>query len=225
MELYRRHFKTSSAMDSPSLVVFTPQLSWPSPQCFSLLRETLLNEPSLQGFRDALKSLPSLWENLDTRLKTATSKKSIDSITLWLDNGNFPEDFTARPPSILFMPVMVVIHLVQYLHCIGKSGAVSHAQVLESTKKYEGIFGYSTGLLAAYVIAGSKDEQDISQIGGAALRLAVVIGAYIDCDVEGDSPDTCYFEVVLGGNLTTYHVLEMLKEHPEVSDLSISIEG
>lgn len=206
-------------MACPSLVVFGSQTTWPSPEYLSQLRATLLLEPSLHPFLTAIKDLHSTWQKLvqwDPRLKAVPGKESLANISHWLDHGDFPATSRAFP-NVLSTPLTTIIQIVQYLRYVEENKAISHAQILESASK-AGVQGFCTGFLTALAVALSKDETDVTRIGGIALRLAVAIGAYVDLDGAYANPpnETCCFAIRWRAEIGKDRVLEILKAYPDV---------
>ena len=206
-------------MVGPSLVVFGSQTVWPSPQYSAQLRETLLLEPSLHAFLTAIRTLPNVWESLiqsDPSLEAVPGTDSLARLKNWLDHGDFP----AQPgslPNVLCTPLTIIIHVVQYMHYVCDAKNPSHSQILESAK-LGGVQGFCTGLLTAFAVACSKDEEDVARLGGVALRLALVVGAYVDLDGAYAKPanESCCIVVRWREEMGKDRVLEILKAYPEV---------
>lgn len=171
-------------MSSPSLFVFGPQTTWPSPEYLSQLRATLLLEPRLQELLSSIKGLQILLQNLaqyDSKLVRIRGSEQVQKLQEWIDQGTFP--FTSQvPPNIITMPLTIIIHLVQYTHYLENNPqGLTHAQMLEAAQ-IGGIQGFCIGLLSAITVGCAKTEHDLGKLGGVALRLAACIGAYVDMD-------------------------------------------
>ncbi|KAL5354266.1 hypothetical protein ACLOAV_000354 [Pseudogymnoascus australis] len=171
-------------MSSPSLFVFGPQTTWPSPEYLSQLRATLLLEPRLQELLSSIKGLQKLLQNLaqyDSQLVRIRGSEQVQKLQDWIDQGIFP--FTSQvPPNIITMPLTIIIHLVQYTHYLENNPqGLTHAQLLEAAQ-IGGIQGFCIGLLSAITVGCAKTEHDLGKLGGVALRLAACIGAYVDMD-------------------------------------------
>jgi hypothetical protein len=176
----------------PSLVVFGPQTTnWPSSEYLSQLRASLLNDPCLSTFLEAIRQLPDLWAILvehHPSLCAVPGAQAIESIQQWINSGDllwWPESH----PNVLFTPLTIIIQLVQYFCYLqnDENEGVTHALVLENAKS-GGVQGFCTGFLTAIAVACSANEEDINVYGAVALRLAVCIGAFVDLDGTFASP-------------------------------------
>ena len=201
----------------PSLIIFGPQTTWPTSEYLVQLRAVLLLEPRLRTFLLAIKELPDFWQGLvdhDPRLSKLQGLKHFRDLREWIEHGNFSST-SGVPPNILSMPFTVVIQLVQYFHYL--DNGISHAQVLESVR-LGGAQGFCTGILTAFAVACSKNEEDVNVHGGIALRLAVCIGAYVDldgCSANGTCESS---SLAVRWKSAAGHdrVLEVLRNYPDV---------
>lgn len=209
-------------MASPSLIIFGSQTIWPSSEYLGELWISLVREPRLSAFTNALKQLPDLWEILlksDARLHCVPGRESVRSLRQWFDTGHFPA--TTEPvPSILSTPMTIIVHIVQYLDYF-KANRIAFPTHLDLLKSLQsgGVQGFCTGFLTAIAVACSKNEKDIDELGAVALRLAVCIGAYVDLDGAYATPpnETRWLAVRWKQEVDKDRVLNILKSYPDVN--------
>lgn len=205
------------------MLVFGPQTSLPSASYLFQVRASLLLDPRLQSFRSALEDLPSLWPILlaaDPTLDRVPGAQCLNDLSRWLLHGDLPPRWQESQPSTFITPLTVILHTVQYFHYIdSKIGGTAHEQVLQSIKSQGGVQGFCTGLLTAVAIASAKDEEALCIWAGAALRLAVCIGAYVDSDgIFNTSPnDNCCLAVKWRPDFGKEKLMECLRDFPGVS--------
>ena len=209
-------------MASPSLIVFGSQTIWPSSEYLGELWVSLVREPRLSTFANALKQLPDLWETLlksNPRLHRVPGRESMRDLRQWIDTGHFPA--TIEPvPSILSTPMTIIIHTVQYIDYLkdNSNAFPTHSDLLRSLQ-LGGVQGFCTGFLTAIAVACSKNEKDIDELGAVALRLALCIGAYVDLDGAYATPpnETCWLAVRWRHEVEKDRVLNILKSYPDVN--------
>jgi hypothetical protein len=180
---------------SPSLVVFGPQTSHPTADQLERIRSTLLSNEHLQSFAAAIEDLGSFWGSLieaDPNLAQLPGSDALRTLRTWLDQGAFPPASSKPLPNTVLTPLTVIIHVVEYFDSLEVQAlGCSHSEVLESVTD-AGIQGFCSGLLTAVAVACSSTESKLVRLASVSLRLAVVIGAYVDLDgfsrkAEGDA--------------------------------------
>ena len=169
-------------MASPSLLVFGSQTPWPPSEHQNKLRNRLLKDRALNPFLSSIRELPSVWKSIvraEPRLDRIEAQEQLDLLLRWIDEGAFPPS-SGPSPNVLATPLTVIFHLIQYLDYLRDTGS-SHAQVLQAAQ-HGGFQGFCSGLLSALVLACSRNEDDINKLGSVAIRIALVVGAFIDLD-------------------------------------------
>ena len=172
-------------LTSPSLVVFGPQTSHPTADQLECIRSTLLNNAHLQSFAAAIEDLDSFWGSLitaDQNLARLPGSDALRTLRTWLDQGAFPPKSSKPLSNTVLTPLTVIIHVVEYLDSLEDQAlGCSHTEVLKSVAD-AGIQGFCSGLLTAVAVACSSTESNFVRLASVSLRLAVVIGAYVDLD-------------------------------------------
>lgn len=179
-------------MTLPTLLLFGSQTTRPSSEQFAQLRASLLGEPLLRTFVEAIRDLPDFWTVLvkfDPALQNVTGLEALKALRQWLDQGDLV--WTAGTlPNTLHTPLTVIIHLIHYFHYLASTECrVKHAHLLGKLQ-IGGIQGFCTGFLSAAAVACSNTEEDVANFGAVVLRLAVCIGAYVDLDSRSRSSDS-----------------------------------
>ncbi|KAF2675586.1 hypothetical protein K458DRAFT_397816 [Lentithecium fluviatile CBS 122367] len=184
-------------MVPPSLVVFGPQTPHPTTDQLVRLRSTLLNNEHLESFAAAIEDLGSFWEtlvNADSDLAQIPGVDLLHTFNVWVEQGVFPTGSSMPLPNTILTPLTLIIHIIEYFDSLGDDALrCSHAQVLKHVTD-AGVQGFCSGLLAAVAVACSSDEDNLVRLACVSLRLAVVIGAYVDLDGafgEGDKETAC----------------------------------
>lgn len=171
-------------MNLPSLIVFGSQTEWPSTQFLDHLRALLLSDSRLGTFLTAIRELPHLWETLvksSPKLKQVPGLEAINNLQQWIDHGEFPR-ISDLPPNVLSTPLTIIIHIAHYFDFLKTNeSTTTHADIIKSAKA-AGIQGFCAGFLSAIALACSQDEEDVSNLGAVAVRLALCIGAFVDLD-------------------------------------------
>ena len=212
----------------PSLLVFGPQTSLPSVEVFARLRQVLIEYPRLAGLREAVQSLPEIWQKLtqlDPDLKTLPADKHLSDLQRWIEDGVFSYHLD-NLPNLYVLPVTVLLQIalyVRYLHQLPYEEAQS--RVLEALKS-GGIQGFCIGFLTAVAIACAENEEDIATLGAISLRLAICIGAYVDreeCFAQPPNKMVCIAVRYRDIDLGEVEVATVIQAYPHVSKSSLIV--
>ena len=167
----------------PSLLVFGSQTELPSEEVLSDLRREIVSNPHLSALRDGVADLPRFWHNLvssDPSLRPVPGAKFLTQLTQWVANGGlFPHGGDSA--------ATVLLQISQYARYLGhlsggRGGEDAHRSVLGAVGAGGGIQGFCVGFLSAVAVASAKEEADLGAAAAVALRLAVCVGAHVDCD-------------------------------------------
>ena len=168
----------------PSLLVFGPQTNLPSHEVLAEFRKDLIANPQVDGLLNAIKDLPAFWQTLtefDPSLRQIQGAELLGGLSQWIKNGVFPQNLSSLP-NVSALPLTVMMQVLLYLRYLDKLQIKQpHRQVLEHIQA-GGIQGFCVGFLAALVVSCSENENGIAELGTAAIRLAVCVGAYVDQD-------------------------------------------
>jgi len=172
---------------APSLLVFGPQTR-PSPNDLADLRHELLTNPSLSKAYAAAVDLPKFWERLlmlDADLVQVPAKSHLHEFVEWLKGERETPYCAVKCPITLTFLLNFLIQIKQYvrfLHSVD-SGEAEDAQFLMLKRlRRGGVHGFCVGFLCAIVVSLSKTESELADNAVRALRLALVIGVYVDKD-------------------------------------------
>lgn len=144
------------------------------------IRRYLSNQRSANWLHDAIRDLPSVWQDV-LRLWPAAQKLHGDAhlrqFSAFLGGGTLRPDM-AEPMNFLLVPATVLRHLIDFLE-------------LKEDKNYDvcDIQGFCVGFLAAIAAAcWSDNEDEFGKVVSTVLRLAVYIGAAVDLDELCEQP-------------------------------------
>ncbi|KAF2973312.1 hypothetical protein GQX73_g379 [Xylaria multiplex] len=176
-------------MTAPLLTIFGPQTTIPESQQLNLIRGKLLGFPELESFAAAIEGIDTLWPGLvefDSRLQLLQGPSLLRSLAKWITTGNLvlPEVFgtsASTIPNVLLTPLTLIFHGVElftYISMRKSTPENCHQNLLPSGHTR----GLCCGLLAATSLSVSRDTDDLVCNLTVALRLAVIIGAYVDLD-------------------------------------------
>ncbi|KAM0523026.1 hypothetical protein ACHAPE_001517 [Trichoderma viride] len=112
--------------------------------------------------------------------------------------------------GIVTLPLLTIIHTVQYVQYLQQTG-IAHADFLRSLRS-GGAQGFCAGLMAAMIVAVSKDETELIANAAKAVRIAFVIGAFgeIGCDSTSLNSTTMVVRLKSGSE-----VEDITREFPE----------
>jgi hypothetical protein len=193
---------------TPSLIVCGSQTIPPTPETLNQLASYLQQSPDLKDLREAVLSLPGLWATLKTNEPRfqALSDGPVIGLRDWLSRPVSRPDKDRESdshshlrltvpdtlPNILLAPLTVIIHIAQYsqyldglglddahVHIRGPGLGSGASQDIESGSKFQGL---CIGSLSAAAIESSSTRAALGENAAAAMRLAMLIGAYVDSE-------------------------------------------
>ncbi|KAI1454970.1 hypothetical protein F4805DRAFT_460210 [Annulohypoxylon moriforme] len=177
-----------------TVVLFGPQVLSFNKQSFDKLRASLLGETSLHWIQETVTELPHLWEAITQsfpKLSALSGETLLSDLDKWLKNGVDNDQGDTRLPNIILTPLVVITQLTQYWQYLElNSKGVVGARDLHPFSAQRDIetLGFCTGLLSAFAVSCSFNEHDLRKYGAVAIRLAMLIGAFVDVqDVSDDA--------------------------------------
>jgi hypothetical protein len=172
-----------------SVLVFGPQALSLQQETIDRLRAILHAHPRYSWIRNAVADLSNIWPVLGHVLPETGALAGQEAIQNILDLLLLPrarlKTNLARLPNLVLTPLVVVIHLVQYLDYLELTGREYGIEDNLADCQTKAI-GFCTGLLVSSAVTSSKTELEFQKHGTAALRLAFCIGAVVDSlDLHG----------------------------------------
>ncbi|KAJ5543164.1 type I iterative polyketide synthase [Penicillium sp. DV-2018c] len=169
-------------------LIFGPQDPDIDRQHLDSLRTTLLETPHLQWIVDLLTQLPQEWSTIaaaHTELQAFQGPKYLQLLSEWVRRGVLPDSLFPLP-NILVTPLVVATQLAQYTKFLEqlKPGITRDDSLNGVLKINAETAGLCTGLLSSSAVASAGSLSELEQHGGAAIRMAIAIGALVDA---GDS--------------------------------------
>jgi hypothetical protein len=195
-------------------VIFSPQ-SHATPKSYlnqihSILKKSDIYVPLCK----AVSSLPQIWRELASQNpKIASLEHGLtyaECFPTWLGTGE-TSGLEGNMSGIVTLPLLTIIHTVQYVQYLQQTG-VAHADFLRCLRS-GGAQGFCAGLMAAMVVAVSKDETELIANAAKAVRISFAIGAFgeIGCDSTPLNSTTIVVRLKSGSE-----VEEITREFPEV---------
>lgn len=166
----------------PSLISFGSLTGVSDQEYLSSISSLLLKDEHTTALVDIINTLPEWWNDIAQShkvLQGVPGHAALERLRQWLTEGA-QYDRRDPTPNIILVPLTIFTHLVEYFTYI-RSGRVRHIDVVLAAQT-SGFQGLCVGQLTATVLASSKDENEIIQQAGVAIRLAVLIGAIVDLD-------------------------------------------
>lgn len=172
-------------MALPSAILFGPQAKLPTLHHLQRQRDLLRSDPQLKVLLEAIQELPSFWSLLaahEPGLDRIHGKDLVLQLTGWLGEGPAPSINPSH--NTICTPLTVLTQILDYVQYLRQNRAsFNHSQLLGGLS-LAGVQGFCTGFLAAAVVACSENVEDIARYASVAVKLALVIGAYVDLDAE-----------------------------------------
>lgn len=195
---------TIRAHKEMKILIFGPQVPSLNKASLDTLRHSLANEPAFHWMLDVIEGLSVYWKALVKEMPeigTAVSgKKLLADLVVLLRQGQTNNRDDIHIPNIVLTPLIVLLHLNQYLQYqlgLGKT----NGDIIEKSKGLDPQAGFSathgttpivetlgfcTGLLSALAVSSSSTQSDLEIFGAVALRLAMLVGAVVDAQEAWD---------------------------------------
>lgn len=208
-------------MEQPALVIFGPQISWPSNSSAERIRRDLVQEPSLAPFADAIRKIPELWASLveiEPRLRETQGRRNLEQLRDWVEIGSLPRRDSPDEilPNGFATPFTVIAQSIEYWRCFPRGGLQWLHSRSEAGPALEGM---CTGFLTAIAAATSKDSTEFFTMAAIAVRLAACIGTFVD--LNGNTSDGTgearALVVRWSSPIQESCLLRILEEQPNVS--------
>ncbi|PTB42568.1 hypothetical protein M441DRAFT_136945 [Trichoderma asperellum CBS 433.97] len=160
-------------------VIFSPQ-SHATPKSYldrihSILKGSAVYVPLCK----AVSRLPDTWQELaNQHPKIAPLEHGLAYaryFPTWLETGE-TSGLEGNMSGIVTLPLLTIIHTVQYVQYLQQTG-ITHAEFLLSLRS-GGVQGFCAGLMAAMIVAASKNETELIENAAKAVRISFGIGAF-----------------------------------------------
>lgn len=179
-----------------AVLLFGPQALSFDQDSFNELRSILLSTPCHRWILDTVAELPDCWDTLSKefpRIQAVPGAKLLGKLSDSLDTCTLTQaDFPL--PNILLTPLVVITHLTQYSRYLElvQPDAEERHDLNACFKQHTETLGFCTGLLSAIAVSSSATQAQFQNYGAVAVRLAMLIGAFVDAqdrsaDLYGDS--------------------------------------
>ncbi|VUC29968.1 unnamed protein product [Clonostachys rosea] len=193
------------ARKPPSLAVFCPQTRAPQEDYLSKLRTFICSNRYLRRLVVHIQRLSETWEVLaherEDIATLAEGPKHVQALSDWITHGH-SKAVANGVSGILCMPLLTIVEISQYFQFL-EAWDMSHSEVLSQLQEGRGggVQGYCAGLLPAFAVATSRDEDEIIERTAIAIRVGLVIGACTELgdDMTVDGTTTLVVRLKYGG--------------------------
>lgn len=204
-------------MDKKLVYIFGSQALSLTHDDVAKLRTTVNKNSGLRWILQIVEELQFIVEDYSSDTANSIPPRVLANARLlrqFLASDMLAANLPTSLPNVILTPLVVIGHLIEYTLLVD---AKSTADVPPSEA-----FGLCTGLLSAFAIAASKDQESLIKYGAVALRLAVLIGAVVDAsegpDAAGPSRS---FAAAWASTLTQEDILQIVDTMPDVRLLII----
>jgi hypothetical protein len=220
----------TQAYQDDLILIFGPQDLSFNKSFAKTLRTTLLESSSLQWIVQTLLELPQHWKSLEEAipgLKGSAGEMNLRSLADWIKLGDLPDELYPLP-NIILTPLVVVLHLTQYLTLVRQlyPDICPEEELQFLTTRRTETAGLCTGLLSAAAVASSGSLGELANHGAVAIRLAMALGAVVDAgDPHTDSEEGVWqsFAVAWQSPDASAEFAKAMDACPKVSECSPSL--
>ncbi|KAK4043909.1 hypothetical protein C8A01DRAFT_12639 [Parachaetomium inaequale] len=181
-----------TSSEGTTLLLFGPQALSFNAESFQTLRKFLREADDCKWMLDVVSELPTRWNELAKqfpKLDTIPGERLLNELEHWFQNDD-SHKATTQLPNVVLTPLVVLTQLTQFSRYLSSSlsGASIQADHVFSAlaQRHVETVGLCTGLLSASAISSASDTATFRQYGAVAVRLAMVIGAFVDCQDASD---------------------------------------
>ncbi|ERF73358.1 hypothetical protein EPUS_08300 [Endocarpon pusillum Z07020] len=206
--------------DGNTVLLFGPQALSFQEDSFHQLRSLILDHAENHWILDVVAELPT---NLKTclrvfpKLQALSGVQQLEDLNDWFKTGKVPPA-SFHLPNILLSPLVVLTQLTQYsqyLKLVHSESGNGRDLYASNTGKTETV-GFCTGLLSALAVSSAGNQVQFQQYGAAAVRLAALIGAFVDAqDALGKYGESTSFATVWNSSETKTEMTRILQQFPE----------
>ncbi|KAH8901535.1 putative polyketide synthase [Thozetella sp. PMI_491] len=184
---------THEASSVPNtLLLFGPKVPTFNSDYFDWVHRATVRAKEDQWILDVVKDLIVYWDTIRQEIPfvdRVPGGEQLQCLLRWLQSGMRGDWEGTRVPNAILCPLVVIGHLVelsQYsasLHDGAETDRMMHAVPGSRTET----LGFCLGILSAIVASCSLTRATFRRHGGAAIRLALVIGAIVDAQDSSDA--------------------------------------
>ncbi|KAL2810527.1 hypothetical protein BJX63DRAFT_434174 [Aspergillus granulosus] len=203
-----------------TILLFGPQALSFNEKSFTELRNAVVSDTNNQWVVDAVSQLPASWETFTDhfpQLKVIEGGQRLRELVDWLSTGNITP--AARTlPNVLLSPLVVISQLTQFTKYLRltQPDAGSSDDIYTKIGPNTETIGFCTGLLSAMTVATTTDKAQFEQSAATAIRLATLIGAFVDAqETNGQHKASKSLATVWNSPTAKEEMIRIMKDYPE----------
>lgn len=205
--------------DGNIVLLFGPQALSLHKDWFDQLKSDIVGNAENRWIIDLVAQLPTYLQNFlekSSKFQVVSAVKLIEDLNDWISTGK-----TSLPwshlPNVILSPLIVLSQLMQYSKYL-KLAQGEEQNIYGAHSQQTEVVGFCTGLLSALAVSSAGDRAQFQQYGSVAVRLATLIGAFVDCqDALGDHGGSKSFAIVWNSNQTKTEMTRIMQQFPEVT--------
>lgn len=203
-------------------VLFGPQGAI-TPEVLLDSRKSLQETNELKFLSEIIAELPAVWTKIAQAcpaMDEVNGKKQLEMVADFFANGK-----TAAPEivseecqrnNVTITPLSVVYQIVEYWK-LSNSDERSDYGLPDLTTNISNVQGFCLGILVAISVSCSRSEAEFGRLASTAVRLALLLAAWVDLDALDQDDSACAIAVRCKSAINFQQLDQILLQYPDVS--------
>ena len=204
--------------DGNIVLLFGPQALSLHKYWLDQLKSDIIGNAENGWIIDVVAQLPTYLQTFlekSSKFRMVPAVKLIEDLNDWISIGK-----TSLPsshlPNVILSPLIVLSQLTQYSKYLKLAQGEEQNAYAAHSQQTE-VVGFCTGLLSALAVSSAGDQAQFQQYGAVAVRLAALIGAFVDGqDALGGQGGSKSFATAWNSNQTKTEMTRIMQQFPEV---------
>jgi hypothetical protein len=200
-------------MNKKNLYLFGSQAPSLSQEYVARLRTAVYGNPQLEWIIKVVAEMPAIIDEYSSSSGHELPRKvltDVQNLHGFFTTDGATANLTPSLSNTILSPLVIIGHLLEYRSFIN-SATSTHGSESQT-------IGLCTGMLSAFTVAASKDNESLAQYGAVALRLAILIGAIVDATEHSDAGPSKSFATAWTAPLTHEDVVQIANDTPGVRE-------
>lgn len=207
-------------------VLFGPQGAI-TPETLLDLRRTLQETNQLSFLSDTIAELPEIWTKLTQScpgMDKVNGRKKLEKVADFFVNGKTaPSDIVSedcQKNNVTITPLSVVYQIVEYWKLSNRKEGSEYG-LPDFPTNIANVQGFCLGILVAISVSCSKSEAEFGRLASTAVRLSLLLAAWVDLDAHQQDDSACAIAVRCKSAINAQHFDQILSRYPEVRDVEV----